>query len=231
MVNQLISNLKNNGPTWVYRHIARLQYYFYYRFSKSRTFKFNGNKYKYFNHYYNPTWHNERSVEIPIISKFLSENDDGNVLEIGNVLSHYFNINHDVVDKYEKAKGVINEDVVDFKSSKKYSLIISISTLEHVGWDEKPKDPKKILSALENLRNSLAPGGKLVVTMPIGHNSKLDNYLETGKLKFTENYYLKRISKNNCWKELNTGFYNAKLDFPFPFANLIFIGVYQNKVK
>jgi len=60
-----------------------------------------------------------------------------NILEIGNVLSRHIKLEHDILDKYETAKGVINEDIVDFKSEKKYDLIISISTLEHVGWDEK----------------------------------------------------------------------------------------------
>ena len=27
------------------------------------------------------------------------------ILEVGNVLSHYFRINHDVVDKYENRQG------------------------------------------------------------------------------------------------------------------------------
>ena len=44
------------------------------------------------------------------------------LLEIGNVLSHYFKWDHDVVDKYEKVEGVINEDVVDFRPSKKYDI-------------------------------------------------------------------------------------------------------------
>ena len=118
-----------------------LSYIYYRLFDKSKIFKFQGQFYTYFDHPYNTTLDNERSIEIPIISKFLSENKDDNILEIGNVLSHYFNFEHDVVDKYEKSEGVTNEDVVDFKSSKNYSLIISISTLEHVGWDEDPKDP------------------------------------------------------------------------------------------
>jgi hypothetical protein len=82
---------------------------------------------------------------------------------VGNVLSHYFSVNHDVVDKYEKAEGVINRDIIDFHPSKEYDLIISISTLEHVGWDEDISDhkilhdPSKILRAIENLRGLLAP--------------------------------------------------------------------------
>jgi hypothetical protein len=202
--------------------------YIYYRLTdKSRTFRFKKYDYKYFNHWYNTTWNNERTIEIPIICRYLSENMDDNILEIGNVLSHYFKINHDVVDKYEKAEGVINEDVVDFQTSKKYNLIISISTLEHVGWDEIPRDPEKIFSAIDNLKLHLAPEGKLVVTLPLGQNSILDNYLETGKIKFTENYYLRRITKSNKWKELNSGFYSAKKPFQYPGAQVMFVGIYQ----
>jgi len=51
------------------------------------------------------------------------------------VLSHYFAVKHDIVDKYEIAPSVVNEDLVNFKPGKKYDLIVSISTLEHVGWD------------------------------------------------------------------------------------------------
>ena len=62
-----------------------------------------------------------------------------NIFEVGSVLSHYFPINHDVLDKYEKGHGVINQDVVDFKPHNKYDLIVSISTLEHVGFDDNTK--------------------------------------------------------------------------------------------
>jgi len=203
-----------------------IRYNYYKVIGKSRTFKFNGQNYTYFNHWYNTTWNNERAVEIPIICRFIRENKKDNMLEIGNVLSHYFNMDHDVVDKYEKAQGVINEDVVNFNSSKSYNLIISISTLEHVGWDENPRNPNKIFIALDKLKELLAPGGKLIVTLPLGHNNVLDNYIEAGDIKFHENYYLKRISKSNKWIELKSGFKKAEYNFPFPAANIIFIGIY-----
>jgi cyclopropane fatty-acyl-phospholipid synthase-like methyltransferase len=44
-----------------------------------------------------------------------------------------------------KKGGMINEGVVDFHPSKRYDIIVSISTFEHIGLDEKPKDPKKVL--------------------------------------------------------------------------------------
>jgi hypothetical protein len=54
-----------------------------------------------------------------------------NILEIGNVLSNHVRFEHDVLDKYEFVKGIINEDVVDFRPEKRYDLIVSISTLDY----------------------------------------------------------------------------------------------------
>lgn len=177
--------------------------WFYTKFKSSRTFNFQGNKYRYFYHRYSITWNNERSVEIPIIWKIVKEYESKKILEIGNVLSHFFHINHDIVDKYEKGNGIINQDVIDFKPIKKYKLIISISTLEHVGWDEIPREPLKILKAIENLKNLLNRSGKIVITLPIGHSPVLNKLITKNKLKFTKCFYLRRKSKSNKWKEVN----------------------------
>lgn len=228
MFSNLSKIRKNPYIRFIFVVIPSYMRYNYYRLSdKSRSFMFQGQKYKYFNHWYNTTWNDERCVEIPIVCKFIYENNQNNILEIGNVLNHYFKIDHDIVDKYEKGKGVINEDVVNFQTAKKYSLIVSISTLEHVGWDETPRNPEKIFKALDHLKELLVPGGKLVVTLPMGQNSALDKYLETGDVKFTKNFYLKRISKSNKWIELKSGFTNAKYNYPFPAANVVYIGIYQ----
>lgn len=202
--------------------------YLYSRILKLfRKFTFNGEKYRYFYHKYNEAWGNERTVEIPIIKKYVEEYGCDEILEVGNVLSHYFKTCHDVVDKYEKATDVINQDVVDYNPLKRYQLIVSISTLEHVGWDEEPQDPEKVFLALDNLKNCLAVGGKLIVTIPMGGNPHLDNYLKTGKIKFSENYYLKRISKSNRWVGLGSDFIEASYGSPYPLANALFVGVYK----
>jgi SAM-dependent methyltransferase len=139
----------------------------------------------------------------------LNKSKGKSILEVGNVLSHYFPVNHDVVDKYEKVEGVINRDIIDFHPSKEYDLIISISTLEHVGWDENVSDhkilhdPSKILRAIENLRGLLAPQGNIVVTLPLGLNPELDRLLRNGKVQFTELFCLKRVSKDNAWIEVD----------------------------
>ncbi len=207
--------------------------YNYYKLFKSRNiFMFQRKPYKYFYHEYNTTWRNERAVEIPIVWNIVKACGRINVLEVGNVLSHYFGVNHDIVDKYEKAEGVITEDVTELCSSKKYDLIISISTLEHVGWDENPSDhrilhePEKIIRAIENLKGLLTTNGKIVVTLPLGYNADLDRLLKNDKIRFDSRFCLKRVSKDNkwvetIWKDVEDSKYNS----PFPAANGLIIGV------
>jgi len=164
---------------------------------KNRKFHFKNKKINYFHHSYNSTWANERAIEIPLIQNFL-KGEQGRILEVGNVLSHYMEINWDVLDKYENSEFVINEDLVNFKPSKKYKKIISISTLEHVGFDELPKDNTKILKAIENLKsNCLMKGGSFIFTVPIGWNPDLDILLEKRKICFVMADALVEYSKEN----------------------------------
>ena len=137
-----------------------------------------------------------------IVREILLRHQTARILEVGNVLSHYFPTHHDVVDKYEVAPGVINKDIVEFVPTERYDLILSISTLEHVGWDEEPREPAKILCAIEHLRNQcLAPGGQIVASLPIGYNEFFDGLLRDGKSPFTTQHFLKRVSKRNYWVE------------------------------
>lgn len=189
------------------------------------SFQLNGHNYRYFCSLFNFTFRTERSVEVPIVLKYIKNSPKQEILEVGNVLSHYFRFKHDVVDKYEKAKGIINRDIVEYKTGKKYNLIISISTLEHVGYDEEPKENNKVLRAIESMRSLLADNGVMVVTFPWGYNKGLDTLIEEGKLEFNEVYFLKRISRNNDWKQV--GFdeiKESKFGVPYPYGNAIVIG-------
>src|SRR5450759_2230718 len=88
------------------------------------TFTFRNSEFRYI---YHRTWRNERKIEAPIALYELENHSSQEILEVGNVLHHYIQVKHDVVDKYEIAKGVINEDIVDFRPEKSYGLILSIS--------------------------------------------------------------------------------------------------------
>ena len=191
-----------------------------------RFFLFQDNRYLYFYHKYNTTWLNERAVEVPIVMDYIKKFSGKEILEVGNVLSHYYPTKWTILDKFEKAQGVINTDIVDYNPEHKYDLVISISTLEHVGYDD-VKIPEKIIIAISNLRdNCLKKGGKIVVTMPLGYNKEMDKLLLSGKLGFTMEYYLKRISRDNKWEQTTKGkVINVKYEKPFQNANACVIGV------
>lgn len=150
-------------------------------------FQHDGVSYPYFCHRYNQTWMSERCIEVPLAIRHVVPG--ARILELGRVLDHYFDFPHDCVDKFEK--GAQNVDIVNFKSDKRYDLIITISTLEHVGWDE-ARDPDKIFRAIEVLKEHLAPGGKLVATVPFGYNTDLQKSLLAGRRLFDEQSYFAR---------------------------------------
>lgn len=205
--------------------IIPFQYCHCKAFEASRTFTFQGRTYRYFCHRHNTTWKSERAVEVPIVWEIVRKYHGKRILEVGNVLSHYFPVSHDILDKYEKSNGVTNEDVVDFRPSGKYDLVVSISTMEHVGWDETPREPMKILRAIENLKDCLAPEGEIVVTLPLGLNSEMDKLLREGKIQFARKYHLKRISRDNRWVEVDWNeICDARYETPFPFANGLIVG-------
>jgi SAM-dependent methyltransferase len=189
------------------------------RLRPAGTFVFAGRVHRYFRHPYNATWRNERSVEIPIVRAALAEAAGGRVLEVGNVLGHYFPSRHEVIDKFEPGPGVLNVDVLDFASAEPYDLIVSISTLEHVGWDDEEHDPAKIPRAVAHLRSLLAPGGRAVVTVPLGYNPHLDQLLQDEALQLDSEHWLLRVGRAE-WREVPRGSFEwPRYGSPHPGAN------------
>ena len=190
-----------------------------------------GKEFKYFINKYNSI-NTERTIEIPLVKAFINENEHFVILEIGNVTSHYFSFPHDIVDKYEIEKGVINEDASVFKSNKKYDLIVSISTIEHIGYDEVVKDDTKILRTLENLASCLKEHGKMVITVPLKYNPIMDKIVIRNEFPFNEILFLKRVSRLNRWvestmEESTISMYGKK----YPAANSIALLIYEKKEK
>ena len=166
----------------------------------NKFFILDGKKYHYFINIYNSVV-TERVVEIPFAKEFLSKNRGKSILEIGNVLSHYFSINHEIVDKYETNHRIINVDIIDFSTEKKYDLIISISTIEHVGFDEPHKDKGKSKKAILKIIDLLNSNGTAIITVPLGYNPEIDSIILSNEVSFTKKYFLKRVSIWNLWKE------------------------------
>lgn len=216
--------LLKKGPSFLFNKIYNRTEYLVLKNNKKRNFCLENKKYEYFIQLYNNTWKNERTVEIPIILEYI-KNNEGMVLELGNVLSNYIPVNHDILDKYDCVDGVINQDAVSFKSDTKYDLIVSISTLEHIGWDETPKDPEKVLLAIENMQKCLSEKGKFIFTFPVDYNPYLDKIIEDDKLNLKQKYFLKKISKDK-WIESNwDNVKNVKFNEPFKYGNAIVMGV------
>lgn len=190
-----------------------------------RRFTMRGEKYPYYAGTYNSAWHNERTVEIAIALRFIERYNGRRILEVGNVLSHYGAAPHEVVDKYEAGPGVLNVDVLDYRPDDRYDLIVCVSTLEHVGWDEDVADPTKPVRAVEHLVGLLAPGGALLVTVPLGYNPHVDRALRTDAFALDDIAYLKRISRDNRWREIDKSDVGVvRYGLPFPAANVVAVG-------
>lgn len=167
------------------------------------SFSWNGWTLAYFDHPYNHTALNMRRVEIPIARAFLSRvSANKRVLEVGNVLSHYGPIHWHVVDL--KERGCINRDVMKWKPPDLVDYLVCISTMEHIGFgrynaggilpDHTPE------SVWARLSSFLAPGGRILATVPLSYNQALDEALLVGRLVLTEAWFYRHIGKGN-WQE------------------------------
>lgn len=126
------------------------------------TFDYRGLRLPLTYHPYSATWSSERAVEISIAREYLDRYAGKPVLELGNVTSHYLDVRHLILDKYEKGTGpieVINEDVVEFETDRRFDLVISVSTIEHIGFDDDGDSRQKIPLAISKCRSLLTPVG------------------------------------------------------------------------
>lgn len=186
-----------------------------------KTFTYNGKKYKRCRSLRRGAFCTERAVEIPIIKSELVHGM--RVLEVGNVLHGHCNIRHDVVDKYEEYAGVYNVDIVDYKRDEKYDIVISISTLEHVGFDECLKDTEKCLSAIESMRDLIKQDGKVIITVPLGYNPNLDLHLSKGNIPYKDLIVMHRTGKYKWIQEDFVPYKNYTFGKPFQCGNYVAI--------
>jgi hypothetical protein len=189
-----------------------------------RTFVYEQREYAYVARRPNRTWDNERAVELPIVwNEVQAARSPSKVLEVGNVLSAYYPIEHEVLDKYEQHPKVTwNEDILDFMPPAPPEVIVSISTLEHVGHSEQPRDPSKFRRAVERVISWLAPRGSLLFTVPLGYNPAVLDFLCEVPDAVTSVGYLRRTTADNVWRQ--TSFADAAAGVygqPFPCANVI----------
>ncbi len=174
----------------------------------------------------------ERIVELPIIFDYVQQFKDKKILEIGNVLSNYYTITHDVLDKYDISSRCIKHDIVSYLTSIKYDLIVSISTLEHVGYEAPEiKDPSKIKRSIENIKdNLLANSGMCVITIPLGWNKILDAQIDKKEIIFDEIYFMKRIEEYKWIQDNDTTILGDFYDNPWGCGNKLLIGILKKEI-
>jgi len=200
-------------------------------FLRSEKFVFQGRELDCFYHRYNMTWASERCVEVPVARHFLAAAAAEKTLEVGNVLSHYGPVAHEVLDKFEIAPGVINQDILEFRPAKRYELILSISTFEHIGFDDEGEgsSAQKILAAIAACRGMLAPGGRLIITVPMGYNPELNGLIAQERLGAERETFLRREGPrrwSECGREEALG---CRYTAPFPYANGILVAEFGSK--
>lgn len=192
---------------------------------RSKEFEFQGEKLNLFYHAYNMTWACERCVEVPIGRRMVERARAGKVLEVGNVLGHYGPVHHTVLDKFERSEGVINEDILDFSPSDRFDLILSLSTFEHIGFDDDSEGGSgaKIQAAIQACLRLLTPGGTLVLTLPIGYNPELDQMIAADDLGAQKATYLRRVGTLDWEKCSKSAALASPYKSKYPYANAIMV--------
>lgn len=143
-------------------------------------FEWRGSRLRYCRDSYNDSGRNERAVEIPIARQFIRR-AAGIGLEVGNVLAHYgCRRGRVIIDRYEHADQVVNRDVFAVRGM--FDWIVSVSTLEHVRWDEPPRILEGAHAAIEHLAGRLRPGGRMLITIPTGVHPDLDDRIRSGRM-------------------------------------------------
>lgn len=224
-------------------------------------FQFNGQWYPYLRQRNHPHG-NERTVEVPIIQRHTWKHHPTDTLEIGDTLNKYTPTHHTVLDKYATRNGVIQQDVANLDAVEAYDTIVSISTLEHVGYDEseyggpETTDPKKVLTAVANLKTALKPGGSLLFTTPYDYNPHFDHHIEQDAFNLTRLHFMRRTHDTtthhvdaecpNCgehhtyhvdiplnrWEQCSwTQVQDTSYGDPHPYANGIIIAYYEKTLE
>ena len=196
-------------------------------------FVFEGKSLPLFYHRYNMTWANERAVEVPVAGEFLRRFAGKRVLEVGNVTPHYLDTAHTILDKFESGLGIINEDIADFAPGERFDLILSVSTFEHIGFDDEADGDsgEKISQAIATCRSLLAADGQFVLTLPLGYNPALDRMIADGQLGCDRATFLKRTGRL-AWQTVDAeAALASEYGRPFPYANAVMIAQFGGLPK
>ena len=196
-------------------------------FLREREVDYRGDALPLYYHRHNVTWANERCMELALARALMAKIPPDRLLEVGNVTPRYFGGRHPVVDRYEP--GSLQVDIVDFEPAERFDLILSISTFEHIAFDEPGPTPAphevaaKVNAALDRCRSLLAPGGLLAITVPLGYNPALDTMIASDELGCDRTTWFKRFPRRR-WRQVSRSeAVRCRYGSPYAFANAILL--------
>jgi hypothetical protein len=174
-------------------------------------FSFNGRIYPLFAHRFNCGWPprrmTERSVELALADAWLQQierrAEPQDVWEIGAVTPYYWPKRvPNVVDPYDSHPFAnIRQSLFDISLTGR--SVLSISTFEHIGVAEygQQERPGLAIAAIEKL---FLEASSFMVTVPIGYNQSLDDFLFSGVAQPAEIGFLMRPARGNSWRQVGS---------------------------
>jgi hypothetical protein len=160
-------------------------------------------------------------VEIALANYALVIAQSADVLEVGNVRALAGIVGHTVVDKYEAGPGVLNEEIVDYRPKRRFDLAISISSVEHIGFDERPREPSK--GARRALKHIDELADRLMGTIPVGYNIDAEVAVLNGPFDRVE--LLVKTSRPCTWEQRDVSeAADVGYGTPYAYGNGILVG-------
>jgi hypothetical protein len=162
------------------------------------TFKVNNVELSYCHHPYNQSYRNERTIEIPLGAYALNRLKElGETVELGAVMGFYQEIDHIMIDLYEVGHDkILNKNYLDCYDLKGKNLL-SISTIEHIGWEEHGRTSYIGENmAAEAFDKAISESPYYFITTPVGAHPKLDKHIAKSN---TFRVIMKRPMDRNIW--------------------------------
>ena len=151
---------------------------------------------------YNAAATNERTIEIPL-GFYFKDYFKNDIIEIGAVTPYYHNCQHEVYDLYDSYKKCIRKDFSTCDDFYKNKNILSISTVEHIGFDNYSNQHGKYPverwdGGFIILQKIISSCNNYLLTIPIGYNPVLDHKILQSDIS---HLICKRTNRQNDWEQ------------------------------
>lgn len=177
----------------------------------------------------------ERVIEIPIAVEILSHWNSQDVIEVGsNMVCHEHmlpnGVQHRVVDLFDKRPKVENLDACDIDYTGKN--VLCVSTLEHFDMPEYGNTVVGGTKGQDCFLKIVGQSNEFFITLPIGHNLKLDQWLQpllqtdwwkthSWTFKQVNGPTASNINVLSVWEQQVEIDWLAQYNQPFKYANVI----------